>query len=94
MPPNKKLLALVVSLLLLTLLLAACAAPPPLQPSPPVVVPPPAVPQLPREARQPTVPPICSPTCLSSWKLLVERLQTKLTGAEPPASPASEPPTR
>lgn len=75
--------------LLLTLLLSACGTPP--APLPPVVVQPAVVPPLPEAARQPPIPPICSPTCLENWSKRVERLRTKLTGAEPQDSPASAP---
>ncbi len=75
--------------LLLTSLLAACGTPP--APLPPAVVQPARVPPLPQAARQPPIPPICSPTCLENWSKRVENLRRKLDGAETPDLPASAP---
>ncbi len=47
---------------------------------PPVA--PPAMPSLPSEARQPTVPSTCSPTCSAKWSEKVELWRQRLTGVE------------
>lgn len=69
--------------MLLPLLLSACAAL-----SPPSS---PRVPPLPQEARQPPTPAWCAPTCSSALTSDYEALQSSLTGAVPPALPASAP---
>ncbi len=74
-------------LLALPMLVSACAGVS--QPSPPVVVPPPAIPPLPTEARQPTPPPICSPTCSAGLMRLRTELLDTLTRLTSPAEPAS-----
>lgn len=78
--------------LLLPVLVSACAGVS--QPSPPVVVPPPAIPPLPEVARQPTPPPICSPTCSAGLTRLRTELLNMLTSPALPAKDASGPMTR
>ncbi|CAB4158912.1 hypothetical protein UFOVP703_41 [uncultured Caudovirales phage] len=71
--------------LVLTVLLASCG-------STPAVLPPPhkpPVPPLPPSARLGEIRPVCSPTCLTAWKLMVESLLQKPIAAA--ASPASAP---
>jgi hypothetical protein len=70
-------------LLLLTALLCACATSMP-PPSPA------AVPPLPKEARQPPTPPLCSPSCSEALRIELERLHSLLTSVAPPEPPASE----
>ena len=77
--------------LLLALLLTACATPP--APLPPAAVPPPQIPPLPAQARQPTAPAICSPSCSAALGIWLQSLQEQLTPPAPPASPASGPMT-
>lgn len=79
-------------LLLLPMLVSACAGVS--QPSPPVVAPPPAIPPLPAVARQPTPPPICSPTCSAGLTKLRTELLNMLTQPVSPAGGASGPTTR
>lgn len=78
--------------LLLPMLVSACAGVS--QPLPPVVVPPPAIPPLPEVARQPTPPPICSPTCSAGLMRLRTELLNMLTQPTSPAEDASERTTR
>ena len=78
--------------LLLPMLVSACAGVS--QPSPPVVVPPPAIPPLPAVARQPTPPPICSPTCSAGLTRLRTELLNMLTQPALPAEGVSERMTR
>lgn len=79
-------------LLLPLMLLQGCASVS--QPSPPVVAPPPAIPPLPAVARQPTPPPICSPTCSAGLMKLRTELLNMLTQPASPAEGASAPTTR
>jgi hypothetical protein len=69
-------------------LLTACGTPTP-PPSAGAAIPP-----LPREARQPPVPAICSPTCSAALRIELDSLRSKLTSAAPPAQPVSDPSTR
>lgn len=78
--------------LLLPMLVSACAGVS--QPSPPVVVPPPAIPPLPAVARQPTPPPICSPTCSAGLTKLRTELLNMLTQPALPAEGVNERMTR
>lgn len=72
-------------------LVTACAPPPlQLQPEPAKTA---RVPALTQEARQPPVPPICSPTCSDGWRSLVDSSRERLTAGASPASPASAPTT-
>jgi len=87
MKPNASRLGRAAGLLLPLLLATACASVPP--PLPPLVVPPAAIPSLPAQARQPTTPAECSPTCSDGWKRLVESLLQKPTAAALPAGPAN-----
>lgn len=75
--------------LLLLMSLTACSAPPANWPAAPVANA--QLPPLPPAARQPSLPPFCSPTC--SAALTVERVnwQHWLTEPSPQASPASAP---
>lgn len=74
---------------LLPMLVSACA-----QPSPPSAVVPRAPFLLPQEARQPTPPKECLPTCSEGLTRLRTELLDSLTPATSPGSPASAPPTR
>lgn len=79
-------------LVMLTMLLQACASKSP--PVSPPAVDPPRVPTLPSEARQPTTPSICSPTCSGALTIEREVWRRKLIdGASPvpPASPRTNP---
>ena len=86
------LIARALTLLALPMLVSACASVS--QPSPPVVVPAPAIPPLPAVARQPTPPPICSPTCSAGLMRLRTELLNTLTPPASPAGGASERTTR
>ena len=87
--PKLRICARSVTLLLLVLLVTACATPSP--PPAPVVVQPARIPPLPQEARQPTPPSDCSPTCSAGLTRLRSELQNMLTPPAPPAEPASGP---
>ncbi len=87
MKPKPTVIARALTLLALPMLVSACAGVS--QPSPPVVVPPPAIPPLPAAARQPTPPPICSPTCSAGLTKLRKELLDMLTKHTSPAEPAS-----
>lgn len=79
--------------LLLAMLVCACAPlnPGSAQPSQQSRAP---VPPLPTEARQPTPPPICLPTCKEGLTTLRIELLDSLTKAAAPGSPASASTTR
>lgn len=68
-------------LLALALLLAACTTPLPVEP--------PRRPPLPALAKQPPLPPWCSPTCSDGLTAERESWLQRLTLPAPPASPAS-----
>lgn len=70
-------------------LLQACASNSPQHV--PVAVQAAQVPPLPTQARQPTPPPICLPTCSDGLTKLYRELQDSLTRLTTPASPASAP---
>lgn len=85
---------LLLAMLLMPLLLgAACAPQKPdsAQPSQQGRAP---VPALPQEARQPTPPSVCSPTCSEGLTRLRTQLLDSLTGAAAPGSPANASTTR
>lgn len=75
------------TLMLLIPLATGCAFDSP----PPSVVAPPAIPPLPVQARQPTVPALCLTTCSKGFEQLENGLQPSLTSPASPASPASAP---
>lgn len=78
-------------LLVLPMLLSACASSSP--PLPPVVVPPAEIPPLPAQARQPTIPSDCLPTCSAKLMIDFNTWRNTLTGPETQGSPASGPTT-
>lgn len=78
-------------LALLMLLLAGCASELPTW-SPPVE--PAAIPPLPAEARQPSIPSECLPTCSKGLTGERESWLNMLTPPESPGKPASEPTMR
>ena len=73
----------------LLMLASACAHKSPPSP-PPAVVPPPAIPALPHQARQPTPPPICLPTCSAGLTRLRMELLDMLTKPGPQGALVSE----
>ncbi len=88
--PVKTSPALRLMLPLLLMLASGCAQ---LSPPPAAVVPPPRVPPLPSEARQPTQPKECLPTCSAALTKLRTELLHTLTQPGSPARPASAPTT-
>lgn len=77
--------------LALALLLQACASN-----SVPIAAPPPKpprIPALPPQARQPTPPSICSPTCSAALTTERANWQRSLTWPTPPAAPVNAPTT-
>lgn len=52
------------------------------------------IPELPQEARQPSKPEICSPTCAEGWKRLGDELSSMQIAPASPAKPASASSTR
>ena len=93
MKPNLKPLRLALMLLLPMWLAAGCASDSPLL-LPPVVVPPAIIPPLSPSARQPSLPPICSPNCSAALTKERENWLRMLTPQELPAVPASSPTMR
>ena len=91
MPQPSTLSAPALLLPLLATLLTACAATPPALP---VLVKPNPVPPLPAQARQPSPPAICLPTCSDGLTRLRGSLQSTQTAPASPGSPASVSTTR
>lgn len=85
---NKSLLGLLWPLLTLALLVSGCATnsllPEPASAPQPVVIP-----ELVQEARQPTPPAICSPSCSEGLTRLRKELLDSLTQPTSPVKPAS-----
>lgn len=73
----------------LTAALSACSSMPTF-----VATPPPSTPPLPKEARQPETPSLCSPSCLEGLMRERKTWRESLTSAALPASPASGPMAR
>lgn len=90
-PLNARRVRALILLGLLTLA-AGCASRSPV--SPPVVVQPARIPPLPAQARQPTPPSECLPTCSAGLMRLRTELLDLLTRPTAPAAPASAPTTR
>ena len=85
-------LAHALTLTLLLLLSSGCATKPPALP--PLPVAPPLVPPLPQQARQPTPPPWCLPTCSAALGKRLSTLADTLTKPETqglPAKPVTTP---
>lgn len=87
MMPNRKPLRLGLMLLPLAMLLASCGTDSPLL-QPPAVVQPAIIPPLPETARQPSPPPICSPTCSSGYRKLLDQLLSPPINLASPGTPA------
>lgn len=73
--------------LLSALLSTGCATPSAPTGAGPVVVVPPRLP-LPPEARPPSRPEVCTPTCSAGLRRLLDELASSLTAATPPPPPA------
>ena len=74
--PRRKFVQRKLMLLVPALLLTSCAVGPKPSPpnAPPTVTKPPEIPALPKEARQPATPELCSPTCSAGLRRRLESL--------------------